>query len=424
MPRSILAVPLLAAASLLAACASHGGASDDASNGAITSNVATILDFRFSGDVVAAKETTTRAAIVSQLQYLQGAFTTAEGGNGHIGEVDLSDVTELVEGETKKIHYSASLPVAWPKGREKPSSYDIIVPADTTALAAFNKKYDGTCGTNEYGQETFWHDFNPKAEGCQITEADVLRAKATVSAHAKETHDKFPEYDLIWKDDRLDVVAVFGIIDSNTPSDMGHREYDAFMGGAMDLVSAGKKETSPASDSILRDTTITGKIRVRGADRDVRVTALLVQELASVGSDFDARYDALSESADLLLYNGHAGLGKNANAFGRKGKVAKEKYQLMLVNGCQTFAYLDTTPMDRRIAVNGVAQDPLGTRYLDVVGNALPGFASNLASVSLVLLRAAAHPEQPRSYNELLDDMPSSHIMVVFGEEDNAFARP
>jgi hypothetical protein len=407
---------------LLGACASKTGAGGDDSTNAITSNVADILDFRFSAEVIASKGTPARAAIVSQLQYLQGAFTTAERGNGHIGEVDLSEIAETPNGATKTVRYTASLPVAWPKGHDKPDAYDLVMPRDTTALDAFNAKYDGKCGKNEYGQETFWHDWNPKADGCEIDQADVVRGRATVKAHPKETRDKYPEYDLIWQDGKLEVVAVFGIIESDTPTDFGHREHDKFVNGALDLVSAGEKKEAARTSSILRDTTVTGKLRVDGVDRDVRVTTLLVQELASVGPDFDARYDALTEDADLVLYNGHAGLGKNANAFGRKGKIAKQHYQLMLLNGCQTFAYLDTTPMDRRIALNGAFDDPLGTKYLDLVGNALPGFASNLANMSLTLLRAAAHPEQPRSFNELLDDMPEEHIVVVFGEEDNAFS--
>ena len=111
-----------------------------------------------------------------------------------------------------------------------------------------------------------------------------------------------------------------------------------------------------------------------------------MSELKSVGADFDTRYNPLSEKADLIMYDGHAGLGKNVNALARKGKVAAGKYQLVLLNGCQTFAYIDTTMNDRRIEANGAASDPKGTRFMDVMGNALPGFANNLASMSVALV--------------------------------------
>ena len=50
--------------------------------------------------------------------------------------------------------------------------------ARTDKLAAFNAKYDGRCGRNEYGVESFWHDFRPGASGCTLDDADVTRATA------------------------------------------------------------------------------------------------------------------------------------------------------------------------------------------------------------------------------------------------------
>jgi hypothetical protein len=418
-PLSLLAP--LAAASLLACSATT---TDDAAggSGAITSNDARILDFKFKGEVIGSDTSTARTAIVSQLMYAQGIFTTAGHGNGHVGNVVLSNVTEKAEGDKKRIAYEASLPVAWPKGVDTPKSYDLPLPLDATRFDDFNAKYDGKCGRNEYGRDTFWHDWNPKASGCAIDDADVSRGTATIATHPKETTSKFPEYAEIWKDDRLDVVAIFGIITSNTPSDMGYGEARDFLDTSKGLLDEAKVVENRASDSILKDTTLTGKVTFGGKARDVKVDVIVVEELQSVGSDFDARYDALSEKADLILYNGHAGLGKNVNALGRKGKITAGKYQLMLLNGCQTFAYIDTTIFDRRTAANGADRDPNGTRFLDVVGNALPGFAHNLASMSNKIFAAAVGADKPQHYNQLLDGMPESHIVVVFGEDDNQFS--
>ena len=47
-----------------------------------------------------------------------------------------------------------------------------------------------------------------------------------------------------------------------------------------------------------------------------------------------------------------------------------------------------------------------------------------IAAMSSVLFAAAAKPGQPKHFNELLESMPASHIVVVFGEEDNAFEPP
>jgi hypothetical protein len=423
--RALLPV-LFALSSGALACSTPAGDDAQAGNDAITSNDGKILDFTFDGEVVASSETKARQAVLSQLAYTQGILTTNEHGNGHVGHVVLTNVVETPAGGGKKsIKYTAQLPVAWPKtGNAIPTSYDLPVPKDITALADFNAKYDGKCGTNEYGQEEFWHDWNPKAEGCVIADADVTRSRATVKPYAGETTGKYPEYDQMWQDGELDVVAVFGLINGGTDraDDPGVEEYTRFVSGTQGLLTGGKVTANTKSASVLRDTTITGKVTMAGQQRPVKVDVLLVAEMQSVGADFDTRYAPLSAKADLIMYDGHAGLGKNVNALMRKGTVTAGKYQLVLLNGCQTFAYIDTTMNDRRIEANGVANDPVGTKYLDVIGNALPGYANNLTNMSMSLVRASIKSDTaPKSFNDLLNEMPEEHLVVVFGEEDNRF---
>ena len=411
--RFFFCVPLL-----LAAC--HASTSDDGaegSNDAITSNEGNILDFRIEASVVAGKDEKARQAIVSQLYYVQGILTTAGNGNGHVGQVTILSSEETVTGETKTITYKASLPVAFPKDLDKPTSYALALPKDATKLDAFNAKYDGHCGTNEYGQENFWHDWNPKAPGCAMDDADVLKVTAQVTPYAGETKNKYPEYDLIWQDNRLDIVAIFGIIEGDTPSDEGYQQAQLFLDHAKSGLTGAQLKDNARSASELKNQTLTGKSN----GRDVKIDLIVVQELQYVGADFDTWYDPLSEKADMILYNGHAGLGKNVNFLARHGKVAPRKYQMMLFDGCQTFAYMDTTVTDRRIEANGAADDPNGTKYLDMVGNALPGYASNLAQMSNALYDGVVGNAQPKSYNQLLSNMPAEHIVVVFGEEDNRF---
>lgn len=418
----------LLATSVVACSAPSSDDGADQGNDAITSNDGKVLDFTFKGEVVAEGTSTARQAVVTQLAYTQGIFTTKDRGNGQVGQVVLSAVTEsaVVAGK-KTIKYTAQLPVIWPKdGNAVPATYDLPLPKDVTKLDAFNRKYDGKCGNNEYGQDTFWHDYNPKAEGCTIDDADVTRSKATVKPFAGETTGKFPEYDQMWKDDELDVVAVFGLISNSvdTDSDPGVAEYNRFVSGSKGLLTGATTKTNTKTASVLRDTTITGKVSMGGRQKTVKIDVLLVHEVKSVGADFDTRYDPISEKADLIMYNGHAGLGKNVNALARKGKVTAGKYQLVLLNGCQTFAYIDTTMNDRRIEANGATNDPKGTRYMDVVANALPGYTNNLTDMSMTILRASTKldaPSVPKTFNDLMREMPEIHLVAVFGEEDNKF---
>lgn len=412
----------LVASALAPAC---GALRSDASVGArgesITSEAAKILDFDFAAEVVANSGARARETIVSQLMYVQGVLMNAGNGNAQIGNVQLSKVREVREGDKKRIGYKASLPVAWPKDLEPPSSYELALPLDATSFDAFNAKYDGRCGKSNHGLDAFWFDWNPKASDCSIDEADVSKVRAAVASSSRETQNRYPEYHLVWADGRLDVVALFGIVSSDTPQDWGYLEARRFLEhAAMQLADASRTEND-ASASIRKDTTLTGAVTVGGVVRDVKIDVLVIDDLASAGADFDARYDPLSEEADAIFYNGHAGLGRVVSAFARKGKVAPGKYQVVLVDGCQTFAYLDTTMADRRREANG-ERDPNGTRFLDVVANALPNPVNEFARVSNVLYDAVVRPDAPRSYREILADMPKEQVVVAFGEEDNVFS--
>lgn len=404
------------------ACGSSGDTVDDSAGdeAPITSNDAQIVDFTFSSEVLAPKSDDTRKAIVSQLFYTVGALTSEHQANGQIGRVQTSAITETVEGDNKRIKYTARLPVAWPKGKSVPKTYAVVLPNDTNKLAGFNDKYDGKCGANEYGHEVFWHDFNPIATGCTVDAADVVKSTAKVTKNKAVTTGKYPEYAKVWEDGALNVVAIFGYSDSGGASDQGEQEYDAFVKRAQDLFPGATSTTNATSDSIHRDITIKAKVRVEGADRDVSITSLLIGTLYTSGADFDTRYDPLSEKADLVVYNGHSELSKNTNALAAKGKVAPKQYQMFFFDSCDTYAYLDTALTDRRHAVNG-ADDPVGTKYLDVATNVLPSYFSNYAASSLTFVSALAKRDAPKTYNEIMTDLPSDQVVVVSGEEDNTF---
>jgi hypothetical protein len=173
------------------------------------------------------------------------------------------------------------------------------------------------------------------------------------------------------------------------------------------------------SASLVKGVTITAKTKVGGVDMPVKLDVVLLGTLYQAGPDFDAWYDPLSEKADLVVYNGHSELSKNTNALARKGKVAAKKYQIFFFDSCDTYAYLDTALGDRRATAN--ADDPKGTKYLDTVTNVLPSYFVNYAASSLSLFNALVKRDTPKTYNQILSELPADQVVVVSGEEDNAF---
>lgn len=387
---------------------------------------ADIFELEFKGEVIADSNAEPRRAIVSQLFYTIGGLTAFDA-NGRVGQVRLvgkPKTTSVTEASIprKKIAYTARLPVAWPKDNPKgpapQGTFELVVPKRVTAdgLSEFARRYDGICGRNEYGSDSFWHDFNPRAEGCAAKLGDdVLKIPAKVVAAERVSENKAPEYKEIWKDGVFKTVVVFGYIRGADDGDPTVREHDK-LSGWIDWklkTSSHESKTDGAAD---RDTTIRGQI---APGKKVETTLLLAGDMRTIGPKFDARFAALTEDADLIVYSGHSGLSENINAFLRKGTVPLRKYQVMFLNGCNSFAYADGTAEERRRQKNGAALDPNGTKFLDTLVHALPAMSYSAFDSISAVYEAILEDEQNATYADILGKLPAAELALVTGEDDN-----
>lgn len=412
---SVLGIGLLA---LAAGCSSEAAPDAETDDGfEIASTDGTPLEFRFSAEVLAARGTPAKTAAIAQLEYLQGVLTTGAGANAQVRFVDVSNVRETAQGDKTRYAYSASIAVVYPAGQRIPRSYELAFPRDVTQLAAFNDKYDGRCGTNEYGRETFWHDFNPKAQGCTL-DADVHKSRASVRRHPLGTTDKYPEYDKVWGDNSLDIVAVYGAISDTTDNDAGARDREAFLEKVKGSLEGAQRREEPLRPGILKHSVVSGT----NAGRQVRLVAYFISEASSAGAAFTESYGAETAKADIVVYSGHSGLGKNIAALANGLRATPGKYQIAFFNGCQTFGYLGTQMHASRTAANGATIDPHGTKFLDVIVTTLPAYAESTPTEQILF---DATLEKRKGWNELLRlfsaEQWNKHLTAVFGEDDNTF---
>ncbi len=411
---------ILGASLLFSGCSGDSReASEEASE--LASADGTPLELRFKSEVVAKRGTPVKNAAIAQLEYLQGVLTTRSHANAQFRFVDVSDVTERVEGEKVFFTYAASVAAIFPEGTPVPRRYDLALPRDVTTLEAFNEKYDGRCGTNEYGRATFWHDFNPSAAGCTL-DTDVVRARASVRRHPLGTTDKYPEYDLLWADDSLDILAVYGSIATTTDDDNGARDREAFIEKVKGSLTGARRQDQAPNGSIIKHSILTGTARVGGQSKKVRLATYFVTDPSYAGPEFYESYGAESERADIIVYSGHSGLGVNIAKLSEATRPQRGKYQIVFFNGCQSFGYLGPSMHERRIAQNGRDRDPHGTKFLDVIVTALPAYAE-FTPTEQVLYDAAL--ERTKGWGELLrlfrEQQAASHLTTVFGEDDNSF---
>lgn len=427
MSRKLAAVASLFLGSLCAGgCASETSEQhDDGSAGdAFASDRATLLDFEFDGELVAPPTSSTTALIKAQLFFTVGALN-AHDSVSRLSKLALSRVTKTsIGGGLVRVRYHAKLPVAWGSKTDLPTSFALTLPrrADAAGLGAFTTKYGPTCNDGDAGavtQGNYWYHFRP--QGCALAATDVVQATARVTRSAKNSVGKYPELDRVWEDGALQVVAIFGKYErgATTTSDAGIYAYDRFVRAARAEWSgvATTPATLPATvDAGTPEVTLEASLP---DGRAVVVTALLTDELRSEGAAFDKRLAELTPAADLVLYNGHAGLGTNVAALSQKGAWFPGKYQILFVNGCDTFAYQDDTLARTRAALN--PDDPTGSRYLDVLTNAMPAYFSSLPGASMALIRGLT-ASTPRTYEAMFRDVDAAQVVVVDGEEDNTYA--
>ncbi|MEO6576211.1 MAG: hypothetical protein ABIP89_20315, partial [Polyangiaceae bacterium] len=237
------------------------------------------------------------------------------------------------------------------------------------------------------------------------------------------TTGRYPEYGKVWEDGSLDVVAVFGKFQegSTLSTDYGIAAYDAFLNAIGAELAGDHLVTTPPSlpdapgasaPDVEFSATLVG-------GRRVKVNALLVDDVSNASDAFYARYEALSTRADLIAYNGHAGLGQNVRALARKGSFVPGQYLIVFMNGCDTFAYVDGSLASLRAQLN--LDDPSGTKYMDSVTNSMPSFFSSMPGASMALIRGLLQYAKPLTYEQIFGGIDPSQVVLVTGEEDNAY---
>jgi hypothetical protein len=421
---SIAAVSVVSLVTL-AGCAADSGApatEDDA----FSSNQATLLDFEFDGSLVTDVSLNDKKTIESQMLFTMGHLNH----DNSVGRLDNLVLTNVVRKDVSgrvELAYHAKLPVAWGSKTNLPKSYDFKLPRDISSAAQqkFASAHKEACvdhGAHDVSAGSMWYHYRPQRQGCDIKDAEIIKTTATATRSALNTTGRFPEYHKIWEDDRLEVISIFAKFEANADAnDVGIDAFNAFVRKMKSELKDKKLVTAPAavSDSPgpnVRDVTIEGTL----ADgKQVKVTAFLVDDISSPFAGFDRRYESLTPTADLIAYNGHAGLGQNVRALAKKGRFVANKYQVFFMNGCDTFAYVDGSLAEARSSLN--KSDPSGTKFMEFVTNAMPSFFRSMSDASSALISGFLSFDQPKTYEKMFQGIDRAEVVLVTGEEDNEF---
>jgi hypothetical protein len=427
---------LLAAASLaapLAACTTsdpYAGAEVKSDNGkADASALGVFLDAELTGKLVTDYAWDTNQTIQDQLLYTIGELNGLTAV-GRLDKVELTNVEKTTTSDGKvQITYTAKLPIIWNKRDAIPEELDLPLPLDISSRGqeAFADKYKESCvdwGAHDVDAGSMFYYFRPHASGCHLDSADIFTAKAQLSPSETSTTGKFPEYDKVWEDGTLNVVAIFGKYeDGATSNDAGIDAFDEFVAAMKGTLGSHGLTTVPADvpdrpGASAPDIELSAKL----ADgKQIHVVALLTDDIQHGLADptFRARYEALSTHADFIAYNGHAGLGSNVRALASAGKWIQGQYVIVFMNGCDTYAYIDASLSQAHQALN--PDDTTGWKYLDIVNNGQPAFFASMAGASMAMFRGLLDVQNPQTYEQIFANIDDSQLVMVTGEQDNTF---
>lgn len=410
--------------SLTAACSSEADSAQ--SDDAFSSNQATLLSFEFDASLVTDYAWDDNQTIQDQLLYTIGHLN-AENSVGRLDTVEITNIKKTDVGGKTQISYHAKLPVAWGSKTKLPKTYEFKLPKDvsTAGQEAFTAAHKDACvdwEAHDVDSGSMWYYYRPAQQGCQLADAEIVKTTASVKRSTSNTKNKYPEYQMVWADDRLEVVSIFGKYEATGGADdAGVQGFNTFVGSMKTALAAYQPTTTPANLSDApapdqKDVTIEGTLP---DGKKVKVTALLVDSITSTWEGFDARYGALTPTADLIMYNGHSGLGQNVRALAGMGQWVAKKYQMFFMNGCDSFAYVDGSLAQTRAALN--PDDPKGTKYMEFITNAMPSMFASMPYASVELVNGLLGFQQPKTYDQIFTGIDRSEVVLVTGEEDNVF---
>lgn len=377
-----------------------------------------------------------RNEIKEQLMYSIGQLNGLDGGSPDMNrlKIELKDSTVLESGLTQ-FSYSAKLFIAWPLETPVPAQYTLRIPAQgswlglTNFFKAFGSDENGSkkCldwGAHDITYNIFWYYYRPEKSACPLkymNNIDPLVATTTqihLSKSNKNTTGKSPEYDKVWEDNRLTITAIFGMADEEDIS-----EWDAGVSAYKSTVNSILRTFGvPATSNVqLMNNNFSNALNNKEAlltfntpKGVVDIALYLIKGIRSTPFDFRSKYNERTRVSDFISYSGHSGLGANIRALANMGEFSNNQYQIFLVNGCDTFAYVDDALRNAHQAVNpAYGKD----KFVDVITNAMPSYfhmnnRSNMAVINALY-------QSTKTYRNILSGFDQTQRAVVTGEEDN-----
>ncbi len=360
---------------------------------------------------------------------------------------------------TKKIDVNWSSAVETERGVEVPYTYigiwlvDVnfmdqsttsFVPVPFNLQVIYSTEWKRCSDMSHDSSSSFWYYWDPERIGCDQTNGNEFQnVSVSLSNPSSETKKTYPEYQKLIQQIQgkptLPMTIAFGYVeevDNPNPEqdmDLGAGEYREFIQSLKALIPEDAKV-----EPIMR-----GEYPYfRGSDYAIGKRYLFTKDgvqiilkvVTNAGIDqmilFARSYAEEHDSYFAWLGHSRVGSGFDAARFSNMLRAEPniysltKNYQLVYWGGCNSYSYY-TEPFFKMKAKLS-ADDPNGTRYLDIIANGLPSYFVLNASNALIPLKALLNWNTPTSYQTMLQEIEDRaqrmgiHVLaVVIGDEDN-----
>ncbi|GAB4018117.1 MAG: hypothetical protein Fur0010_19130 [Bdellovibrio sp.] len=403
-----------------------------------TSESSTEAELNFSGKIELAKGERSKDLIDEQLQHLIGHFSSQsfQDSFGYPGV--LSDDYKFEIASTKTLPSGRRLVEYTFKGKivvhKKAFGSKTNIDIPLRLPLALDKVYDlgvvrgkNKCTDPHYNEPgDFFYFWDPDKSGCPLkgNDKDIVRVtgKATRLSNTTKT---YPEFDRLYSQDKITASVFIGYIDDEP----GRRNDDGtllYQDLKKELLENGfklveeKKHFSIDEEKGVAHLSVFEKERNNALKKKQTVRVEVLLSDTDYGSDdetFRDSYLSALKKSDLVVYDGHSGLGANIGAEYLEGFALAKKYQVLFLNGCSSYPYFNGQYFGAKSG---------GSKNLEIITSGLSTYTTTAFGNMMAFLEPFLKGKIT-SYQTLLRNIELSngdvgtYLTGVNGDEDNKF---
>lgn len=403
-----------------------------------TSESSTEAQLKFSAQIEVAKGQRANDLIEEQLQHLIGHFSSESFQKSFGFPGVLSDdfkyqvsSTKTLSNGRRLINYDFDGKVVLHKksfGSKKEITVPLRLPLALDKIFELGMvRGKNRCTDPHYDAEgDFFYFWDPDKKGCPLkgNDKDVVRIDG-IATRLENTKKSYPEFDRLYSKDVLKSSIFIGYIE-DTPGRSNDDGTILYQEIKQELVDNGfklveeKKKFSIDYDKGLAHLSVFEKVRTNALKKKqtLRVEVMLSDtDYSSDDETFRTYYLEALKDSDIVVYDGHSGLGANIGAEYLENFALGKQYQVLFLNGCSSYPYFNGQYFGAKVG---------GAKNMEIITSGLSTYTttafSNLMAFISPFLKGKVVSYQTLLRNiELSNQGVGTYLTGVNGDEDNKF---